>query len=585
MLRDEPRVGDVKLTWEVGRFPHAWHMARATAFDPSLQMRMDGALSAQIRSFAEENPYGRGVHWASGQEIVVRLASWLFALGTFRAGTEVASLEPVIAHSIHNGAAHVDRYLAYTKKAVYNNHLIAEALGLYLAGVLLEEASEAPAWRERGLRLLEEQAAAQFYADGAYIQQSHNYERVALQYYLLASSVRRREGLGIPAAWQGAMERGLDFLVAHQCGDGRLPNYGSNDGALPLVASTCDFNDFRPTLQAVALQTRGERIYDAGPWDEEAVWLLGPAVLDAPLRPPARRSVSFATTGFHVLRGYDAGTFAALRCGTLRDRFSQIDMLHLDVWWRGQNVLVDGGSYLYNGPTRWHEHFMSTGSHNTLMADGRDQMIHFRRFKSLYWTKAKLLRFEDAERFALVEGQHYGFQRYPGRCIHRRAVLCVKDGLWVVVDQIVGGGEHEARLHWLGGEYPGSYDVDTGTMVLETPLGPFSVAVLQEDGRPLPGDMVAGSQDPPRGWLSRYYGEKVPVPSLAVRRRGAVPLQFVSILGPARPGVRVEGGRWEVASARAGVSFSLSDGCFEHVQVKSGPGADDEERSTPGGPS
>jgi len=33
-LREEPRVGDVKLTWEIARFPHAYHLARAASFAP-----------------------------------------------------------------------------------------------------------------------------------------------------------------------------------------------------------------------------------------------------------------------------------------------------------------------------------------------------------------------------------------------------------------------------------------------------------------------------------------------------------------------------------------------------------------------
>jgi asparagine synthase (glutamine-hydrolysing) len=108
------------------------------------------------------------------------------------------------------------------------------------------------------------------------------------------------------------MERSLDFLLAHQNpGDGRLPNYGANDGALPCVLSTCDFSDFRPTLQAVSVATRSERVYEPGPWDEEAAWLFGRAALDeAPLRPPARRSVAFRDTGYYVLRGRDPRNFS-----------------------------------------------------------------------------------------------------------------------------------------------------------------------------------------------------------------------------------------------------------------------------------
>ena len=121
-----------------------------------------------------------------------------------------------------------------------------------------------------------------------------------------------------------ALDRSLDFLAAQQNPrDGRLPNYGANDGALPSVLSTCDYSDMRPTLQAVSVLVRGRRLYERGPWDEETAWLLGVDALDAPLQSSQLSSRSFGDTGHHVLRGHEAGSFATFRCGTLRDRFSQ----------------------------------------------------------------------------------------------------------------------------------------------------------------------------------------------------------------------------------------------------------------------
>ena len=134
--------------------------------------------------------------------------------------------------------------------------------------------------------------------------------------------------------------------------DGRLPNHGHNDGSLSRPLSVCDFSDFRPVLQCLAVALRGERLYPPGPWDEESAWLLGPSALDAPLRPPTRRSVSFGATGYHVLRRAEG--LCALRCGDVPDRHGQIDMLHLDLWWRGHEVLCDGGTYLYGEIGRAH---------------------------------------------------------------------------------------------------------------------------------------------------------------------------------------------------------------------------------------
>jgi asparagine synthase (glutamine-hydrolysing) len=364
----------------------------------------------------------------------------------------------------------------------------------------------------------------------------------------------------VPQPWIAAMERSLDFLLAHQNpADGRLPNFGGNDGGLPAPLTACDFSDFRPLLQALSVVTRGERLYEAGPWDAECAWLFGARALDdAPLRRPRLRSRSFRHTGFHVLRGHDEGTFAAFRCGALRDRFSQCDMLALDVWWRGLNVIVDPGSYSYNGPAIWHDHFYETASHSTVAIDGRDQMLHARKFKNLYWTPARLLRAVETAALETCDGEHSGYRRHPGACVHRRTVHFARDDAWIVVDRISGRGEHDVRLHWLAAPGPHAYDGDEGRLTLDTPAGAFSVTVLGADGRPLRGDVVAGREDPPRGWLSRYYGEKVAAPSLAVHRRGSLPATFVTLLCAGVPDVRVEGDRWTVGAGQVEARFSIA---------------------------
>ena len=575
VLSDTGRVGDVKLAWEVGRFPHAYDLARAATLGAMAPGAAVEALCRQIEDFLRGNPYGRGIHWASGQEVVVRLAAWLFAVSTLREEPGIKVVLPSVVRHLHEGAVHLERHIDYARKAVYNNHLISEALGLYLAGSLLPAAPGAGRWRQLGFNLLSEQAARQVYADGGYLMHSHNYHRAALQMYLLATAHRRRGGEAVPEAWRSAMERSLDFLAASQFpGDGRLPNYGSNDGALPLALSSCDFSDFRPFLQALSLASRGERLYGPGPWDEEAAWLLGPAALDAPLRVARRVSVSFPLAGLHVLQGRAADTLASFRCGTLRDRFAQIDMLHLDVLWRGENVLVDGGTYLYNGPPAWHRHFTGGASHNTVTVDGRDQMVHHRRFKVLYWTRARLLRFEDAGSHVVAEGEHDGFRRHPGGCVHRRSVLQVKDDLWVIVDRVAGVGRHAARLQWLAGPYAHGYDAGAGRLTLDTPAGAFTVTVLDGEARPLAGDVVAGGNQPPRGWLSRYYAEKVPAPSLVVVQAGEAPLEFVTVLSAGEPRIAVQRGRWHVAGGQSAASFGILDARLADVEVTSGgPGA------------
>ncbi|MBK8697867.1 MAG: alginate lyase family protein [Deltaproteobacteria bacterium] len=484
---------------------------------------------------------------------------------------------------------HTEHEIAYAERAVYNNHLIAEALGLFLVAWMRPDRPESRRWRRRGLALLDEQAERQVYPDGGYINLSHNYHRVVVQDYLLAWRFLRVDGFSdMPPSWRRALTSSLDFLVAHQSpSDGRLPNQGANDGSLPRVLSTCDFSDFRPTLQALSLCLRGERLYPAGPWDEEAAWLLGPGALDAPLREPARRSVRFPHTGYAVLRsGDDPGTFAALRCGTVLDRFGQIDMLHLDAWWRGENVLVDGGTYLYNEQPQWHDHFMRTESHNTVTVDGRDQMLHFRRFKFLYPTQARLERFEAVPGYTQAVGEHSGYARFEGGCVHRRSVRMFDDGTAVVVDRITGQWRARRAPPLAGRSVsphrrPGAGRDDPAHLE-----GRLRVAVFDRTGSTPRGDGGARAGRPAARvdvTVLRREGGR----TLAGRRAaGGVSIDFVTVLGEGPLEVTVEGDRWTVRSPRAThLRPAGSDRGDDWGWQVSGPGRpfDAGVRASPGG--
>lgn len=558
-FRDEARQ-DVKFVWELGRFPHAWDLMRAAAMEPKQAPVFAERLLADVRDFLQKCPAGEGVQWASGQEAAIRLVTLWFADAALEAVTQSPVLDGELGPMAVETAQVIERDLDYARFAVYNNHLLWEALGLYAAGVCVPDHQRAARWRSVGRTLLVEQSKRQFYEDGGYIQQSHTYQRMAMQALLVACLVSRTENLEPDPEWHAALARSVDFLAAQMNdADGRLPNYGANDGALPLLLSECDYTDFRPTLTAAAIEAGGTRPFGPGPWDGEALWLCGPEAL-ARARPEdvRTRSRRFDATGLHVLRA-DGGHFGVLRCGTLRDRFSQIDMLHLDIWWRGQNVLVDAGSYRYNGAPEWHNHFMRTAVHNTLTIDGLDQMVHYRQFKCLYPAEARLVSLTSMQDQELAVGEHLGYRRHLGDCVHRRSVLRVGMDVWVVVDCVRGSGNHDTRLHWLGGAYPWVEATEGNGVELRTPVGLFAVHVFDSFARPLQGDAVAGADDPPRGWVSRYYGEKNAIPSFAAELKGALPMTFISILTGAPYDFGRNDDNYILSTPAANITFQVRD--------------------------
>src|SRR5262249_54174004 len=186
----------------------------------------------------------------------------------------------------------------------------------------------------------------------------------------------------------------------------------------------------------------------------------------------------------------------------------------------------------------------------------------------LYRTTAALTRFEDHPAWAVCGGEHYGFQRHAGGCVHRREILFLKDDVWIVCDHITGAGNHAARLHWLGGPFEWTSGPADRGLEMRTPEGTFSAVVYDALGQPLAGNVVEGDETIPRGWLSRYYGERVPVPSLEVKLAGSTPLTFVSVLSGKPYDLDVAGDRWRVETPDAAVTFNLAGGSLHGIDVR-----------------
>lgn len=543
VLTYEKLYGDCKLTWEINRFPHiyTWLKAYVLTGDP----RWVRAWITQLKEWEDANPYRAGLNWNSGQELAIRSLSWiagLYILGedeSFQNEDFQRLLRLLYLHG-----EHIYANIHYARLAVHNNHLIGEALALYIMGSLFPWMHGAGKWKRKGKTFLEKDCINQFYRDGGYCQSSHNYHRLALHYYIWAC--RAGECLGEPFGDEvyHVLNKSLNYLLAQMNkSDGRLPNWGANDGALLCPWTSCDYSDFRPLLIALSYLTTGKRQFGDGPWDEELLWFWGIDALNKPVMEYKHNRVAcFPESGLYCLR-QSSNDFAVFRCGSLRDRFGQADQLHMDIWWRGFNVARDGGSYLYNDKLHFHYHFMGSGSHNTVTVDGQNQMLLFRKFKWLEWVKAGNVVIKEDMNKLEVAGEHYGYCRLPGKVIHRRKVIAINGGFYVIIDYLTRKMPmmHKYDLHWLLGPWPNEVTnyQQWWRICQDTPTGVYNLhlCVLAKDFEFVTGadcSVVKGVNGKiPRGWESRYYGNRQAVSSIKISCLTDQDVIFLSIFSPA----------------------------------------------------
>ena len=568
-------AGDVKLVWETNRFAFVFPLVRA--FWRTGDEHYAELFWQLIESWREANPPETGVNWKCGQEISLRVMAWCFGVYGFKASaattpTRLAMLAQMIAVS----GLRIESNIGYALSQ-RNNHGLSEAMGLWTIGSLFPEFVDSKRWAASGKQLLESQAVELIYDDGAFSQHSMNYHRVMLHDYLW--SIRLGDVLQQPFSdsLRDRIAKAGDFVFQLQDElTGRVPCYGQDDGALILPLNNLDYRDYRPVVQATSFLTTGQCRYDSGPWDEDLLWLFG-------VKKTSNQKVRDVRSGVGELRSSQSGSicnlettsrsdfeapvggyvsirasdgYAVTRAATFHHRPSQADMLHVDIWWRGENIVIDPGTYSYNSPPPWNNPFSHTSFHNTVTVDGKDQMERAGRFLWLPWLKGKSFgrNVTCLGDVSCWNGEHDGYRRLPDPVTHRRGLVRLGAEHWLVVDSLSGRQSHDYRLHWLLADGPFKTDQAENSIELQTPEGLYRLAIASSSSA-VKFTVTRAAADSAIGWRSTYYHSVEPALSASFESTSSE-IVFATLLGPDaqsvsidrdRDLVHVRGSEWNAA--------------------------------------
>lgn len=427
-------AGDIKFAWEKSRF--SW-LLTVCRYDYHFDEDHSEFVINQILDWIEKNPLNCGPNYKCSQETSLRLNNWIFALHFYKHSEALTENNwNKIITSIYWQIHHVYQNINYSRIAVRNNHAITETLTLYLMGLMFPEMSGAIKWKRNGKRWFEQEIDYQIEDDGTYIQDSMNYHRVVIQLLTYGIAIADAHDEKFSDMVYEKAYKSLNFL--YQCQEttnGWLPNYGSNDGALFFPLSTADYRDYRPQLDALHGLLTGMSLYDD--FLEDAHWEGHTVPSFRKAYPKIEKQygfLRFEKSGFYLLREPD--TLSFIRCGLFKKNGST-DQLHLDVWYKDKNLLMDGGSYLYNTKAELVKYFSGTESHNTIMLDDKDQMLKGPRFMWFYPPKVKGVSTDETADSYSFKGEIACFSYLDADISVERTVLKKKGASeWTVTDRL-----------------------------------------------------------------------------------------------------------------------------------------------------
>ena len=424
-------AGDIKFVWEKSRFSYLGTIIR---YDHQYNTDCAESVFNDILSWIDANPINCGPNYRCSQEISLRIFNWTFALHYYKNSpflTEVVFDK--ILKAIYWQTVHVRKNIWFSRIAVRNNHAITETLCLYLVGMLYPALPGAAEWKKKGKSWFEAEIEYQVYQDGTFLQFSMNYHRVVIQLLTWAIILAERNNEKLSPEVYKRANASVHFL--RTCMDdatGWLPNYGNNDGALFFSLNSNHFRDYRPQLQALSYALGYASIENFEP--EDAFWYgLSHQVTQ---KLPTNGAHLFENGGYYIIRELDTITF--IRCANYKDRPLQADNLHLDIWYKGENLLLDAGSYKYNTDAATFGYFMGTASHNTIVIANHDQMLRGNRFIWYFWTQKIHASLIETKTSFVFDGEISAFRQINKRIRHRRSFTKIMDKPeWVVTDEIL----------------------------------------------------------------------------------------------------------------------------------------------------
>ena len=424
--------GDIKYVWEKSRFSYLYTIIR---YDYHFDEDHAAFVFHEIMDWINKNPINQGPNYKCSQEISLRILNWTFALYYYR-NSEYLTEEVFqqMMNSIYWQIRHVWSNIHFSRISVRNNHAITETLTLYLTSLLYPFFPSANKRKRKGKAWFEEEIAYQIYEDGTFLQFSMNYHRVVIQLLTWAIGLAEcNHETYAEVVYERAL-KSVDYLF--QCqeeSNGWLPNYGSNDGALFFKLSQNDYRDFRPQLDALHHLLTGKLLYSSN--YEDKSW-YGISLQKYPAITRKYGCISFPISGFYLFREQETLTF--IHCGHYKDRPAHADNLHIDVWHKGENILMDAGSYKYNTSLELTKYFVGTESHNTVMLGDNDQMLKGSRFIWYYWPKEAKAEIKESADDFIFEGQVNVFRQFGERIIHKRKVIKKKGHpFWSISDEVL----------------------------------------------------------------------------------------------------------------------------------------------------
>jgi uncharacterized heparinase superfamily protein len=499
-FRHQRKIASAKYVWAINRLQFIQPLAALYAIDRDKSVL--SAIEAAIASWFNANAPFCGINWRAGIELSLRALSLIVAAtlcGDALSAATQGRIRSILAATLY----WLQRYPSRFSSA--NNHLVMQALGVFLIGALLPDLPGAQRAQE-AREVLAREVQLQIHADGVGAEQSPSYAAFVIEAFLTAALLARGLGRPFNDDLHQRPELFARWVSWLSMPNGETPSIGDDDEGYVWTSLSSNIRTY-PTSVAAAV---------AGYLDQPAVASIAGdpelrnAVFGSPCVSASEPSgvLSFPTGGYTIVREVraarnlhlilDHGPLGYLSIAAHGHADANAIFLAID----GEPILIDPGTFMYHAEDQWRDWFRGTRSHNTLAIGEANQSLIAGPFMWSHKANAQLEQLKTGSDWKITASQD-GYRRQFGMD-HRRTVAATKEG-FDIVDTLVPARDAEPvevtfqfapeiTLHREGGGIVASR---AGYDVLSLKFSPAGDIYIEQ-----------GGDRPDGGWVSPSFGRK-----------------------------------------------------------------------------
>jgi len=469
-IKYSDRQPDIRALWEPARLQHLVILMKyisqiKESFYTDEVEIIERFVKDSVINWIHDNPFSFGPHYISAMECGLRVPVFFYFLKSID-NLDVHEYQLILDTIYKHGWLISKRLSLYSS---LGNHTITESVGLTFAGAVFRNTKEGQKWLNTGRELLKQELYYQIKEDGGPAEHSFNYHRFILDLYWFAINFLEKNNLYKCGEFKERLKQGERFIGAFE----DVPN-----GMLPTIGDSDDGHAIAPGIHPRKTVPDKKN----------------------------KKLQTFPTSGYTIINSINSVlTFdhGPLGMPPLYNH-GHADALSVTLSVYGKEMLVDPGTYRYNGEPEFRKYFKGTRAHNTITIDGLDQAVQDTSFIWSQPYKAKLVKSVEENGDVFLKAEHDGYMIKKEPVRHSRAIYNYDGINFLVKDTFSGKGIHTFELNYH--LHPDSQIVleNNGWWKIDRQGAVIYIRLLNSNNF----DIIKGQRDPLFGWYSPMYGIK-----------------------------------------------------------------------------